>query len=102
MAETRTLRTVEDLAAAGLVALARQLELAQVAARYAVAITPAMATLIEPDDEAQARQIVAALGPQAGFYKIGLQLLTAEGPALARELVAGGQEVFLDLKLHEI
>lgn len=63
---------------------------------------PRLIVALDVDSAAEARQIVAALGPQVGFYKIGLQLLTAEGPALARELVAGGQEVFLDLKLHEI
>ncbi|MEP7100897.1 MAG: orotidine-5'-phosphate decarboxylase [Burkholderiales bacterium] len=52
--------------------------------------------------EAQARAIVAALGDSASFYKIGLQLLTAAGPALMRELVDAGTQVFLDLKLFEI
>ena len=47
-------------------------------------------------------QVVRALGPQADFYKIGLQLLTLEGPGFVRELVAMGKQVFLDLKLHEI
>ena len=39
-----------DLAAAGLVAPERLAELERVAARYAVAVTPAMAELIDPDD----------------------------------------------------
>ncbi|MEO8154813.1 MAG: orotidine-5'-phosphate decarboxylase [Rhizobacter sp.] len=49
-----------------------------------------------------ALQLVAQLGDEAVFYKIGLQLLTAEGPALVRQLVAQGKQVFLDLKLHEV
>jgi orotidine-5'-phosphate decarboxylase len=53
-------------------------------------------------DAAQARSLVAQLGDAAPAYKIGLQLLTAEGPALVRELVGQGKQVFLDLKLHEI
>jgi len=52
--------------------------------------------------EAQARAIVGALGETAQHYKIGLQLLTAAGPALLRELIDAGREVFLDLKLFEI
>ena len=55
---TRTLRTVEDLAAAGLVDVAQLPKLAKVAARYAVAITPAIATLIEPGDGPMRRQFV--------------------------------------------
>jgi orotidine-5'-phosphate decarboxylase len=53
-------------------------------------------------DAAQARSLVAQLGDAVPVYKIGLQLLTAEGPALVRELVGQGKQVFLDLKLHEI
>ena len=45
-----TLRTLPDLLASGLIGAARLAELGQVAARYAVAITPAMAELIDPSD----------------------------------------------------
>ncbi len=55
---TRILRTVKDLAAAGLVDDEHLTELSQVAARYAVAITPGMATLIEPGDGPMRRQFV--------------------------------------------
>jgi orotidine-5'-phosphate decarboxylase len=51
---------------------------------------------------AQAMQLVARLGPGASAYKVGLQLLASEGPALVRQLVADGKSVFLDLKLYEI
>ena len=44
------LRSIEQLQAAGLVAASRAGALEPVAARYAVAITPAMAALIDPDD----------------------------------------------------
>jgi len=44
---------------------------------------------------------VEQLGSAATFYKIGLQLLTAEGPSVVRQLVSGGKQVFLDLKLLE-
>lgn len=49
-----------------------------------------------------ARQIVSRIGHAAGFYKVGLQLFTAEGPDLVRELVGAGHKIFLDLKLHDI
>ncbi len=51
---------------------------------------------------AEAMRLVADLGPDATFYKVGLQLLTEEGPDVVRELVANGKRVLLDLKLHEI
>ncbi len=54
------------------------------------------------DTSLEAMELVRQLGAESGFYKVGLQLLTQEGPTIVRELVAMGKEVFLDLKLHEI
>ncbi|HEX8816685.1 MAG TPA: orotidine-5'-phosphate decarboxylase [Terriglobales bacterium] len=51
---------------------------------------------------AAAREIVAAVGESASFYKVGLQLYTAEGPGVVRDLIASGRRVFLDLKYHDI
>jgi orotidine-5'-phosphate decarboxylase len=51
---------------------------------------------------AAARKIVAAVGDSAHAYKIGMQLYTAEGPAVVRDLVDSGRRVFLDLKYHDI
>jgi lysine 2,3-aminomutase len=55
-----TLRKPSDLVAAGLAPLERLPELERVAARYALAITPAMAELIDPADPADpiARQLM--------------------------------------------
>ena len=60
MSFAKTLHRPRELAAAGFVAPERLPELERVAARYAVAITPAMAELIDPDDPADpiARQFV--------------------------------------------
>ncbi len=49
-----------------------------------------------------AQKIVAALGDSALTYKVGMQLYTAEGPQVVRDLVASGRRVFLDLKYHDI
>jgi orotidine-5'-phosphate decarboxylase len=57
---------------------------------------------LDVSSAAAARTIVAAVGESALIYKIGMQLYTAEGPHLVRELVASGREVFLDLKYHDI
>jgi len=51
---------------------------------------------------AAARKIVAAVGDSAHAYKVGMQLYTAEGPSIVRELVGSGRRVFLDLKYHDI
>jgi orotidine-5'-phosphate decarboxylase len=51
---------------------------------------------------AAARKIVAAVGDSALTYKVGMQLFTAEGPSMVRELVGSGRRVFLDLKYHDI
>ncbi len=60
MSEARTLRTIAELAAAGLVDAAEVAALDAVARRYAVALTPAMAALIDASDPADpiARQFV--------------------------------------------
>ncbi|CAN7423251.1 lysine-2,3-aminomutase-like protein [Phenylobacterium sp. LjRoot219] len=52
MRPSRTLRTTEGLAEAGLIAPERVAALSAVAAQYAVAITPAMAELVDPSDPA--------------------------------------------------
>ncbi len=51
---------------------------------------------------AAAQKIVAAVGDSALTYKVGMQLYTAEGPQMVRDLVASGRRVFLDLKYHDI
>lgn len=51
---------------------------------------------------AAARELMARVGPQADFVKVGLELFTAEGPRVVEWLLHDGRRVFLDLKLHDI
>jgi orotidine-5'-phosphate decarboxylase len=57
---------------------------------------------LDVSSAAAARKIVAAVGDSALTYKVGMQLFTAEGPSVVRDLVASGRRVFLDLKYHDI
>jgi orotidine-5'-phosphate decarboxylase len=51
---------------------------------------------------ADARALVARLGPSVTFYKVGLELVMSGGLELARELADRGSQVFLDMKLLDI
>jgi orotidine-5'-phosphate decarboxylase len=57
---------------------------------------------LDVSSAAAARKIVAAVGDSALTYKVGMQLYTAEGPQVVRDLVGAGRRVFLDLKYHDI
>ena len=50
----------------------------------------------------EARTIVSTLGEDIVFYKIGYQLTFAGGLDFARDLIADGKKVFLDMKLLDI
>jgi orotidine-5'-phosphate decarboxylase len=58
--------------------------------------------VLDVDSREQALTLVNSLHDITGMFKIGLQLFTAEGPSLVREIIAGGSRVFLDLKFHDI
>jgi orotidine-5'-phosphate decarboxylase len=50
----------------------------------------------------EALRLVEQLRGQISFFKIGLQLYTAEGPEVVRAVLASGAKVFLDLKFNDI
>jgi len=50
----------------------------------------------------EARGLVARLGPQIGFYKVGMELYAAAGMDFVRELLGLGKDVFLDMKYYDI
>ncbi|MBK5189731.1 MAG: orotidine-5'-phosphate decarboxylase, partial [Gemmatimonadaceae bacterium] len=49
-----------------------------------------------------ALSMVETLGGSCRFYKVGSELFTAAGPQIVEALRAIGNDVFLDLKLHDI
>ncbi len=51
---------------------------------------------------ASAVRLVAELGETISWVKVGLQLFTAEGPAIVEAMKLRGLRVFLDLKFHDI
>jgi len=48
------------------------------------------------------RALAARVAGRAGLLKVGSRLFTAAGPGFVEELVARGEEIFLDLKYHDI
>ena len=75
-------------------------------------------TLVEPSTDLSARDrlivaldfpaaskalgLVERLEGRARWFKVGLELYIAAGPAIVEALVSRGYSVFLDLKLHDI
>lgn len=57
---------------------------------------------LDVSSTAQARQIVGSLGDSVHLYKVGMQLYTAVGPQIVRDLISSGKKIFLDLKYHDI
>jgi orotidine-5'-phosphate decarboxylase len=57
---------------------------------------------LDVSSASQALRMAEKLRGHVGLFKVGSQLFTAEGPAVARQLVALGERVFLDLKFHDI
>lgn len=51
---------------------------------------------------AEAEAATKKLAPAVRFFKIGMELFTAEGPEAVRRLSHVGERVFLDLKFHDI
>ena len=57
---------------------------------------------LDVDSPAEALRLAGLVKPFAGFLKIGLQLFSAAGPDLVRQLAGQGHGIFLDLKYHDI
>lgn len=57
---------------------------------------------LDVDTAKRALEIVEDLRDSVGMFKVGMQLFTAAGPDLIKQIIAKGGRVFLDLKYHDI
>ena len=57
---------------------------------------------LDVSTKAEVAAVMQRLGDAIDFYKIGLELFSAEGPDVVRLVKDAGKRVFLDLKLHDI
>ena len=57
---------------------------------------------LDVPDAASAAALVASLEDTCHWFKVGLELFTAAGPAVLEPLIKRGNSVFLDLKFHDI
>lgn len=57
---------------------------------------------LDVPNSAEIPEIVESLPEEIVFYKVGLEIFTAEGPACLEYLKKHNKKIFLDLKLHDI
>lgn len=57
---------------------------------------------LDVPDSKSAMRLVAELEGTCSWFKVGLELFVAAGPAILEPIVRRGHGVFLDLKLHDI
>ena len=65
-------------------------------------MTPSLVVALDFPDAAKALGLAQKLQGLVPWVKVGLELFTAEGPAVVRSLKGMGFKVFLDLKFHDI
>ncbi len=57
---------------------------------------------LDVDTAVEALSLVERLRGSVGMFKVGKQLFTAAGPDVVRQIIGLGEQVFLDLKYHDI
>jgi len=57
---------------------------------------------LDVPDSRSAMRLVAELEGTCNWFKVGLELFVSAGPAVLEPIIARGNNVFLDLKLHDI
>jgi orotidine-5'-phosphate decarboxylase len=64
--------------------------------------TEKLIVALDVDNANRALELFDSLRDSVGMFKIGMQLFTAAGPEIVRQIVSHGGKVFLDLKYHDI
>ncbi len=59
-------------------------------------------TALDVPGQSQALELAGSLGTDGGFVKVGLELFSAAGPDVVRQLRQMDRNIFLDLKYHDI
>jgi orotidine-5'-phosphate decarboxylase len=57
---------------------------------------------LDVESKSAAAELVAALGKDISFYKVGMELYASAGMEFVKDLLAGGKRVFLDMKFYDI
>jgi len=57
---------------------------------------------LDVDSGEKAKDLVFKLRDYVGYFKVGMQLFTSEGPNIVKQISSLGGKVFLDLKYHDI
>ncbi len=57
---------------------------------------------LDVDDSAEAYNIIDKLSAHVKYYKVGLQLITKDGPRMVMTLKRKGLKVFYDAKYYDI
>src|SRR4030067_1700408 len=65
-------------------------------------VAPELVVALDVPALEEARRLVALLRPTVRWFKVGMELFTAAGPAAVEAVRAEGGAVLLDLKLHDI
>ncbi|MDR7469981.1 MAG: orotidine-5'-phosphate decarboxylase [Armatimonadota bacterium] len=65
-------------------------------------MAPELVVALDVPTLQEARRLAALLRPAVRWFKVGLQLFTAAGPAAVEAVRAEGGMVVLDLKVHDI
>jgi orotidine-5'-phosphate decarboxylase len=65
-------------------------------------MNPPFFIALDMTDALKAAELAAPLRGQVGGLKLGLEFFSANGPSGVRQVVQGGDRLFLDLKLHDI